>query len=106
MKETWNLDLIINNFLNYYNWNRKHTTTGYIPRQVFFNFNNEEVIKDVIINTEKTRSKFLEALDYMKRDRVLITSWIEPSPGKSPIFTRVKPIKGSKKEKKIIILKG
>ena len=35
----------------------KHTRTGYIPREVFFNYNNEETIKDVIINTEKTRSK-------------------------------------------------
>ena len=58
LKETWNLDLMINSFLHYYNWKRKHTTTGYIPRKVFFNYNNEEIIKDVIINTEKTRSKF------------------------------------------------
>ena len=49
----------------------------------------------MIINTEKTRSKFLEALDFIKGDKVLITSWIEPSPDKSPIFNRVKPIKGS-----------
>ena len=41
MKKTWNLDLIINSFLHYYNWKRKHTTTGYIPREVFFNYNNE-----------------------------------------------------------------
>ena len=54
----------------------------------------------MIINIEKTRSKFLKALDFIKGDRVLITSWIEPSPGKSPIFKRVKPIKGSKKERK------
>ena len=53
----------------------------------------------MIINTEKTRSKFLEALDFIKRKRVLITSWIEPSPSKSPNFKRVKPIKGSKKRK-------
>ena len=60
----------------------------------------------MIINTEKTRSKFLEALDFIKRKRVLITSWIEPSPSKSPNFKRVKPIKGVKKEKITKILKG
>ena len=38
----------------------------------------------------------------MKGDRVLITLWIVPSTGKSPIFKRVKSIKGSKKEKKTI----
>ena len=38
---------------------RKQTTTRYIPREVFFNYNNKEIIKDVIINTKKTRSKFL-----------------------------------------------
>ena len=59
LKETWSLDLMINSFIHYYNWKRKLTTTGYIPREVFFNYNNEEIIKDVIINTEKTRSKFL-----------------------------------------------
>ena len=91
---------MINSFLHYYNWKRMHTTTGYIPREAFFNYNNEEIIKDVIINTEKTRSMFLEALDFIQGDRALITSWIEPSPGKSPIFKRIKPIKGSKKEKK------
>ena len=32
--------------------------TGYIPREVFFNNNNEEIIKDVIINTEKTIQSF------------------------------------------------
>ena len=107
MQETWNLDLMINSFLHYYNWKRKHTTTGYISREVFFNYNNKEIIKDVIINTEKTRSKFLEALDFIKGDRVLITSWIEPSPGKSRIFKRIKPIKGrKKKEKKTTTLKG
>ena len=26
--ETWNLDLMINSFLHYYNWKRKHTTTN------------------------------------------------------------------------------
>ena len=54
----------------------------------------------MIINIEKTRSKFLEALDFIKGDRALITSWIESSPGKSPIFKRVKPIKWGKKERK------
>ena len=54
----------------------------------------------MIINTEKTRSKLLEALDFIKVDKVLITSWIESSPSKSPIFKRVKPIKGRKKERK------
>ena len=93
LKETWNLNLMISSFLHYYNWKRKHITTGYILREVFFNCNNEEIIKDVIINIEKTRSKFLEALDFIKGDRVLITSWIKPSPGKSPIFKRVKSIK-------------
>ena len=42
------------------------------------------------------RSKFLEALDFIKGDRVLKTSWIEPSPGKYPIFKWVKPIKERK----------
>ena len=65
---------MINSFLHYYNWKRKYTTAGYVPREVFFNSYNEEIIKDVIINTEKTRSKFLEALDFIKGDRVLITS--------------------------------
>ena len=51
LKEAWNLDLMINSFLHYYNWKRKHTTTGYISREVFLNYNNEEIIKDVIINT-------------------------------------------------------
>ena len=60
-------------------------TTGYIPWKIFFYYNNEEIIKDVIINTEMTRSEFLEALNFNKGDRVLITSWIESSPGKSPI---------------------
>ena len=85
---------MINSFFHYYNWKRKHRTTWYIPREVFFNYNNEEIIKDVIINTEKTRSKFLEALDFIKGGRVLITSWIEPSPSKSLFFKRIKPIKG------------
>ena len=49
---------------------RKHTTTGYISREVFFNYNNEEIIKNLIINTEKTRSKILEALDFTKGYRV------------------------------------
>ena len=91
---------MINSFLHYYNSKIKHTTIGYIPREVFFNENNEEIIKDVIINTGTVISKFLEALDFFKGYRVLITLWIEPSPGKSPIFKRVKPIKGSKKERK------
>ena len=90
---------MINSFPHYYNWKRKHTTTGYIPREEFFNHNNEEIIKDGIIKTEKTISKFLEAF-IIKGDRVLITSWIEPSPGKSLIFKRLKPTKGSKKRKK------
>ena len=61
----------------------------------------------MIIDTEKTRSKFLEVLYFIKGDRVLIASWIEPSPGKSIILKRVKPIKGSKKkEKKTTTLKG
>ena len=98
LKETWNLNLMIASFLHYYNWKRKHIATGYIPREVFFNYNNEEIINYVIINIEKTRSKFLEALDFIKGDRVLITSWIESSPGKSPIFKRVKPIKWDKKK--------
>ena len=54
----------------------------------------------MIINTEKSRSKFLEVFDFIKGDRVLITLWIEPSPCKSPNFKRVKPIKGRKKERK------
>ena len=87
-------------FLHYYNWKRKHIATGYIPREVFFNYNNEESIKDVIINIEKTRSKFLEALDFIKGDRVLITSSIESSPGESPIFKRVNQLNRIKKERK------
>ena len=51
------------------------------------------------------RSKFLEILDFIKEDRVLITPWIEPSSSKSPIFKRIKSIKGSKKESKITTLK-
>ena len=47
-----------NSFLHYYNWKRKHTTTGYIPRDVFFNYKNEEINKDVIINTEKINQSF------------------------------------------------
>ena len=93
---------MINSFLHYNNWKRKHTTTGYIPREVFFNYNNEGSIKYVIINTEKTRLKFLEALDFIKGYRILIASSIEPSPSKSPIFKRVKATKGSKKERKKI----
>ena len=100
LKETWNLDLMINSFLHYYNLKRKHTTIGYILRKYFFNYIYEEIIKDVIINTKKTRSKFLEALDFIKGDRVLITLWIEPSPNKSPIFKRFKQIKENKKENK------
>ena len=91
---------MISNFLHYYNWKRKHITTGYILREVFFNYKYEEIIKDVVINIEKTISKFLEALDFIKGDRVLITSWIESSPGKSQIFKRVKPIIWGKKERK------
>ena len=49
---------MINSFLHYYNWKRKHITTGYIPREVFFNCNNEEIIKEVIINIGRRDQSF------------------------------------------------
>ena len=49
---------MINTYLHYYNWKRKHTTTRYILREVFFNENNKEIIQNVVINTEKMISKF------------------------------------------------
>ena len=98
---------MINSFLHYYyNRKRKYTTTKYIPTEVFFNYNSEEIIKDVIINLEKTISIFLEALDFIKGERVLITSWIEPSPDKFPIFKRLKIIKGNKRRKENYNIKG
>ena len=33
--------------------------------KVFLNYNNEEIVRDVIINIEKTKSKFLEALHFI-----------------------------------------
>ena len=52
-----NLLLIINKFLHYFNLKILHSTTNYVPKDDFFNFNNEDILKEVV-NTEKNWIKF------------------------------------------------
>ena len=53
----------------------KYSTTKMISREVLFNYKNVEMIEKVIINTEKSRKKFIQEIDHDVRDFVLITSW-------------------------------
>ena len=45
-KLDWDLEMILFNFLHYYNYKREHTTTGKIPKYVLDNFNNEKNKRD------------------------------------------------------------
>ena len=54
-KVEWDLELNLFQFLHYYNWSRKHTTTGEVPKFVMDNFNDSLVKERVAIATEKSR---------------------------------------------------
>ena len=66
---------MITDVLFYYNNKCKHSTTKMTPREVLFNYKNEELIEKVIINTEKSRKIFYQEINYGVGDSILITSW-------------------------------
>ena len=51
LKENYDLEDFVNDFLIYYN-NRKHSTTGIAPYQVMRNVNDENLISKVKLKTE------------------------------------------------------
>ena len=61
------------------------------------------MIEKVIINTEKSRKKIYQEIDYDVEDSILITSWhLELSNKIMRTFNRKKPLKGKKGVKKEI----
>ena len=56
-KDEWDLELNLFRFLHYYNWSRKHTTTGEVPKFVIVNFNDSLVKERGAIATENSREK-------------------------------------------------
>ena len=55
--------LMITDFHFYYNNKCKHSTTKMTPREVLFNYKNNEMFEKVIINTEKSRKNFIQKID-------------------------------------------
>ena len=58
--ETWNLNLKINSFLHYYNWRESRQQQVIFQEKYSLITTMKKIIEDVIINTVKMRSKFLE----------------------------------------------
>ena len=97
--EEWSLPLMVSDFLHYYNSKRVHSTTKMIPREILFNFKNESIVDQVIMNTENSRKAFLQEIDFEDGDSVLLTSWMTELPNKRiRSFKKEKQMKGSKGE--------
>ena len=97
--EEWSLPLMVSDFLHYYNSKRVHSTTKMIPREILFNFKNESIVDQVIMNTENSRKAFLQEIDFEDGDSVLLTSWMTELPNKRiRSFKKEKQMKGTKGE--------
>ena len=66
----------LNLFLYFYNWNRAHSTTKLIPRDVFYGKEESGIRKDCQINTKKMhRNKVMDA-PFNEGEEILLSNWI------------------------------
>ena len=98
LKETWNLDFMTNSFFIITIEKDSIQQDIFLKKYVLITIMKK--LFKMWLKYREDEIKVFRSFDFIKGDRVLINSWIEPSPGKSPIFKRLKPIKGSKKERK------
>ena len=66
LKENYDLEDFVNDFLIYYN-NRKHSTTGIAPYHVMRNVDDEHLISKVKLKTEKSERRYWGQLRTMKK---------------------------------------
>ena len=66
LKENYDLEDFVNDFLIYYN-NRKHSTTGIAPYHVMRNVDDEHLISKVKLKTEKSDRRYWGQLRSWKR---------------------------------------
>ena len=77
LKENYDLEDFVNDFLIYYN-NRKHCTTGIAPYHVMRNVDDKHLISKVKLKTEKIRQKILRTVEnYEKGQLVRISNHIQ-----------------------------
>ena len=97
--EEWFLFLMISDFFHYYNSKRVYSTAKMIPREIIFNFKNEGIFDQAIVNKENSRKKILQEIYFEVEDSALLTSWIAELPNKRiRSFKKERPIKGTKGE--------
>ena len=77
LKENYNLEDSVNDFLIYSN-NRKHSTTGIAPYHIKRNVDDEHLISKVKLKTEKIRQKIKRTVEnYEKGQLPIFTNNIE-----------------------------
>ena len=73
LKENYDLEEFVNDFLIYYN-NRKHRTAGIDPYHVMRNVDDEHLISKVKLKTEKIRQKIKRTIENYEKGQLLTIS--------------------------------